>query len=182
MSSEFGSGGVDVSGSNRLLRWDRADTIDTGPVMHRSLTYSGGGRGPLGLAGGHREAADLIRRSEVLAARGDEEALHDTAQRVVQTLVRHIDEERPRFQNVGAAQRGRLLAGQQALLDCATRFATNLAPDAGANLLALLVRQADNEEAAVYAENRPTVTQPSNSDQFAFITDWAIAAPLVGSS
>lgn len=147
-------------------------------AVERSLTHSG--RGPLGLDGGHRELADLIRRSEVLAVGGDAERLHDAAQRVVETLVRHIDEERQGFENVATTQRGRLLAGQEALLDCATRFATNPAPDAGADLLALLVRQADTEEAALHAGNEPT-GQPPNGDRVEFNTDWAIAPPLVGS-
>lgn len=182
MSSPSGSRGVAILGSNRLHGWDRADTIDIGPVVHRSVPYPGEGRGPLGLDGEHREVADLIRRGELLAVSGDEEELHDTARRVVQTLVRHIDEERPRFENVGAARRGRLLAGQEALLDSATRFATNPAPDAGADLLALLVRQADSEESAVSTiENEPTGNQPANRDPLEFTTDWVIGPALVGS-
>lgn len=148
-------------------------------AVHGSSTRPG--RGPLGLDGGHRELADLIRRSEVLAVGGDAERLHDAAQRVVRTLVRHIDEERQGFEKVETARRGRLLAGQEALLDCATRFATNPAPDAGADLLALLVRQADTEDAALHAGIEPTGKQPSNGDKFEFNTDWAIAPPLVGS-
>ncbi len=60
-------------------------TVDFGHVGYRCSIHRGRGCGPLGLAGAHREVADLIRCGEVPAVRGDERALHDTARRVVQT-------------------------------------------------------------------------------------------------
>lgn len=151
---------------------------DLGDVRYRCSIHRSGDYGPLGLGGVHREVADLIRCSEVLAVRGDERALHDIARRVVPTLQRHIDKERPGFEYVDPAERRKLLAGQEVVLEYATRFAASPTPDVGADLLALLVRQADTEESA--ARHAAHEKQPANSDQVRFTTDWAMAPPLVG--
>ena len=155
----------------------RDDTLRSVPPL---CEHSGPGRGQLGLQGGHREMADLIRSCEVLAAGGDDQALHDSAQRVLQMLVRHIDAERSLVSRIPASQRGRLLAGQRVLLERATGFATHPAPDAGADLLALLVRQADIEESAANAERERSEEWPAEGGQFEFTTDWAMTgAPLL---
>lgn len=177
MSAPSGPRASDTANSGRSHGLVGADMADLGDVRYPCSIHRDAGYGPLGLEGVHREVADLIRCGEVLAVRGDERTLRDIARRVVQTLRRHIDKERPGFEHVDAAERRKLLAGQEAVLEYATRFATNPTPDVGADLLALLVRQADTEEAAaVHAAHEE---QPASRDQVQFTTDWAIAPPLV---
>ena len=134
--------------------------------------------GPLGLDGMHREIADLIRRSEVLACRGCATTLHDTTDLLVRTLVRHLEDEQSELGLLTPAQREQVLAGQRALLDSAIAFAAHPVADAGADLLAMLVRQADTEQAA-FPSGSPTATGRVSDLRFEFSTDWMVDPPPV---
>ena len=175
MKRSFGTRRVLPSDATRLPGRDEGRLVDIPDMVQTSLTRPDGSHGPLGLQGGHREVADLIRRSEGLAVSGDLQALKATAGQVVTSLKRHIEEERASFRGVDPEQYRRLIAGQQALIDSATRFATHPAADAGADLLALLVRQADTEEASIHGGKGRT---GNDGDRLEFTTDWAMAAPL----
>ena len=136
--------------------------------------------GPLGLDGAHREIADLIRRSEVLTCRGSATILHDTTDVLVRTLVRHLEDEQSEFGLLAPAQREQVLAGQRALLDRAVTFAAHPVADAGADLLAMLVRQADAEQAA-FPSGRPTAPGRVSDRRFEFSTDWMVDPPPTSS-
>ena len=179
MMRSFGTRRVLPSELTRLPGRDKGRLVDISDIAQTALTHPGGSHGPLGLQGGHREVADLIRRSERLAVSGDLQALDATARQVVTSLMRHIEEERASFRSIDRGQCRRLIAGQQSLIDAATRFANHPAADAGADLLALLVRQADTEEASIHGETGPSDDPPTGGDRFEFATDWAMAAPPV---
>ena len=180
-TTSLGARRVGPPAGARLDGRKEAHLVDLGHIGHGPASHPARGRGPLGLQGGHRDVADLIRRSERLAASGDHDALQSAARQVLATLVRHIDEEGASFSNLETERYGRLRSGQQALLESASRFAAHPEADAGADLLALLVRQADIEEAAIHRDELPTEVPSTNGDRFGFTTDWAIAAPVLAS-
>lgn len=165
----------------RLHACEEGHFVALGHLPHSFSSHPDRGRGPLGLQGGHREVADLIRSSERLAVSGDHEGLHETARQVVDTLGRHIDEEAASFSNLEAGRYGRLRSGQQTLLESANRFAAHPEADVGADLLALLVRQADIEEAAIHSDQRSPEVARTHGENLDFTTDWAIAAPVLAS-
>lgn len=124
----------------------------------------------------HREIAEIIRRSEVLACHGDSATLHDTTDVLVRTLVRHLEDEQAELGPVAPSQREELLDGQRALLNRAVTFVAHPGADAGADLLAMLVRQADAERAA-FPNGNPTPRRRVSDPRFEFSTDWVINPP-----
>ena len=136
------------------------------------------GLGPLGLEGPHRDLADLIRRGERLGCGGDPTVVRDVARRFVARLTRHVAEECGEFERIDPPLRRHLEHGQRVLVARARAYASAPSPDSGADLLALLVRQADAERVAL---EHPPLAPHRRSVAVDFVTDWALpTAPGAG--
>jgi hypothetical protein len=140
--------------------------------------------GPLGLDPTHREIADLIRQTEVLVCGRDAEGVQATADRLINTVVQHLDVEEAGMARIPTAGRRALLDGQRLFLERALDYARHPAPDAGADLMALLVRQADAERNVMLAEQATEDEHVIDVWAPDFVTEWALAeeAPMPTSS
>jgi hypothetical protein len=125
----------------------------------------------LGLDPAHRQVAELIRQAEVLACTHDSTDLRAWNDRLIQSIIHHVDAERADLVRVPAARRHSLLDGQRQLLERALAYARDPAPGAAADLMAIFVRQADAERDSLAAAPASSVTNESSE----FVTDWVIA-------
>jgi hypothetical protein len=113
----------------------------------------------LGLDPAHRQVAELIRQAEVFACTHDSTEARAWSDQLIQSIIHHVDAERPDLARVPAGRRHSLLDGQDP------------APGAAVDLMAIFVRQADAERNSLAAALASSVTNESSE----FVTDWVIA-------
>jgi hypothetical protein len=155
-----------------------SDAIPTGEGSPEPGQSAGAGAqsidGPLGLDLTHGEIADLIRQTEVLVCGHDAPAAQATADRLIGSIVQHLEAEQAGMRGIPTAGRRALMDRQRLLLDRALDYARHPAPDAGADLMALLVRTADAERNVVLAEKATSDGDSVDAWTPDFVTEWAL--------
>lgn len=131
---------------------------------------------PLGLDTSHRALAQLIRVNQRSACGDDSASARANADRLVESVVRHIETEQDGIERLATDRRAAITDGQRTLLQRVRAYAARPSAEEAANLLALLVRQADAERAALPALAAAPLSPMLERPQYQFATEWAIAA------